>query len=75
MPSIWIQTGYCLAQSDLSSEYQTETPVALMSYADSKEEFERRVSSGLQKQTYRFRAQLAPLPMNRFFERHGHTWL
>lgn len=75
MASIWIQTGYCLTQSELSSEYQSETPVALMSYADSKEAFERRVSAGLQKQTYRFRAQLAPLPMNRFFERHGHTWL
>ncbi|MDG2961123.1 hypothetical protein P7L91_09790 [Bisgaard Taxon 10/6] len=75
MPSIWIQTGYCLAQSDLSSEYQRETPVALMSYADSKEAFELRVSAGLQKQPYRFRAQLAPLPMNTFFERHGHTWL
>ncbi|MDG2940672.1 DUF4123 domain-containing protein [Bisgaard Taxon 10/6] len=75
MPSIWIQTGYCLAQSELSSEYQTETPVALMSYADSKEEFEQRVSAGLQKQTYRFRAQLAPLPLSMFLERHGHTWL
>ncbi|MDG2961121.1 DUF4123 domain-containing protein [Bisgaard Taxon 10/6] len=75
MPSIWIQTGYCLMSSDLSSEYQSETPVALMSYADSKEAFERRVSAGLQNQTYRFRAQLAPLPMNTFFERHGHTWL
>ncbi|WP_386696090.1 DUF4123 domain-containing protein [Lonepinella sp. MS14435] len=75
MPSIWIQTGYCLAQSEVSSEYQTEKPVALISYANSKEEFEQRVAVGLQKQTYRFRTQLAPLPMNTFFERHGKAWL
>ncbi|WP_386688351.1 DUF4123 domain-containing protein [Lonepinella sp. MS14437] len=75
MSSVWIQTGYCLAQSEVSSEYQTEKPVALISYANSKEEFEQRVAVGLQKQTYRFRTQLAPLPMNTFFERHGKAWL
>ncbi|OOF66667.1 DUF4123 domain-containing protein [Rodentibacter sp. Ppn85] len=67
--SLWLATAY------VQAAHQLDQFVALAAFVQTREEFEQRVQVHFsQHQTY-FRFQLAPIPANLFFQRHGRTWL
>ncbi|WP_306291855.1 hypothetical protein [Rodentibacter ratti] len=67
--SLWPATAY------MQEAHQLEQFVALAAFVQTREEFEQRVQTHFSQQPAHFRFQLAPIPANLFFQRHGKTWL
>ncbi|NBH74715.1 DUF4123 domain-containing protein [Rodentibacter pneumotropicus] len=67
--SVWISTAY------IQSPQQMETFVALLTFAESRADFESRIESFLQKHRIICHPHLAPIPLTLFFQRHGRLGL
>ncbi|QEH46966.1 hypothetical protein FXN59_04415 [Aggregatibacter actinomycetemcomitans] len=67
--SLWISTAYVHPSSE------TDRFVALLAFAESRDAFEQLVKSTFHAQNIPYYYQLAPIPANVFFQRHGRTWL
>lgn len=67
--SLWLATAH------VQRAHQSDQFVALAAFVQTSEEFEQRVQQHFSQQPARIRFQLAPIPANIFFQRHGRTWL
>lgn len=67
--SLWFATAH------IHSSEQLNQFVALASFVQTYEEFEQRAQAYFAKNNIQYRFQLAPIPANLFFQRHGQTWL
>lgn len=67
--SLWLATAY------VQEAHQLDQFVALAAFVQTREEFEQRAQQHFSQHPAHFRFQLAPIPANVFFQRHGRTWL
>ncbi|WP_288062378.1 DUF4123 domain-containing protein [Rodentibacter caecimuris] len=67
--SLWLATAY------VQAAHQPDQFVALAAFVQTREEFEQRAQSHFSQIPAYFRFQLAPIPANLFFQRHGRTGL
>lgn len=67
--SLWLATAY------VQEAHQLDQFVALAAFVQTREEFEQRTQQYFSQHPTHFRFQLAPIPANVFFQRHGRTWL